>query len=131
MTPTIGPTPVCNYAAGALQVPPGGASVFWDLTNLSGSSTIITAVAIPNWPGVPASQKVIGVNFGGVTIWEGVSSFPPTIITGGWSGTDADRTLASLESKTLELVFLDPIQSGFLDVLVRFSDGCILSESRP
>ena len=128
-TVTPVPTPLCNYSYGSLLV--SGDDMFWDVTNNTGATKTISAINLPNWPGVPSSQKLQEIYFDGTLIWQGNSNSPPTEINSGWSGTIANRSIVTGATKTFQFTFFKDIFTGLIDVQVKFDDACIITQTRP
>jgi hypothetical protein len=123
------PTPVCSYTYGIITV--NDDDIFLSIINNTGATRTITAVNLPTWPGVPASQAVEGVLLQGTTIWTGIDTAPPTSITGPWIGALADRQLPNGATKTIQIDFRAAIQPGLIELQVTFDDGCVISRARP
>ncbi len=100
------------------------------ITNNGATLVTITRIYII-WPDTPVAQMVSEVKFNGVTIVNASDPQPPSDYPSekNWKGIQSDRELAASDSKLLELLFGDDLQSGGYSITVTFDNGCTLTES--
>lgn len=102
------------------------------MTIKNNESTLVTITGISvNWLPTPESQMINEVKFNGVTIVNSSDPQPPSDYPSekNWMGTQSDRELSASDSKLLELLFQDNLQSSGYSITVTFDNGCMLSES--
>jgi len=98
----------------------------WDLINHYTKTVGISKIEVySNISG----QKVQAIALGGVTIYN-TSTATPALITSGWSGSTANRSLTAGQTLTMTLDMSAKDQAGSLQIKVTFDvGGCTLLDS--
>jgi len=95
------------------------------ITNNSGATVTLNSLVV-NWIDDPASQRINEVLLNGAQLWSGNSNNTPSNFT--FTGTLADRQIASSGTKTLTLNFDETLAAGAYSLTATF-DGCTVSQS--
>ena len=130
VTPTPTQDPSCMLTSTQLAVAGGrDDKIEFHITNNGGTDVEIISVYV-EWPAVNDNMKEI--KFGGTKIYDTDDPTPPTLVTSGWSGTVADRTLGSGATEKMEVKFTnDPIPASTYLVTVTFDNSCYVSDALP
>jgi len=102
------------------------------MTITNNGSTLVTITSInANWPDTPESQSVSEIKFNGVTIVHANDPQPPSDYPSekNWDGVQSDLELSASESKLLELLFEENLETNGYSITVTFDNGCTVSES--